>query len=262
LINVDGSGEQQLTDLEGGACQPEWSPAGTTLLFISPCTKNQRSYEGAAVYVMNPGEGQASRITSGGAGDFDPDWSPDGGMIVFTTLRNNNRAQLYFYDWQTNREDFFSLGSAYTYQADWDPNGGRLIFVSTAIGPELLFTSLLADRELTQFLREATADEKSISAPEWSNDGQTIFYTVTPQSGGFSQLYFSRVADSGFTKSLLISEGIPGRESSISVDGAWLAFESWPNTSNHDIWLVDTNGNNLSQLTSDPGNDFDAAWRP
>ncbi|MEX1071766.1 MAG: hypothetical protein WEC37_03980, partial [Anaerolineales bacterium] len=260
IINVDGTGEEQLTDLDGGACQPEWSPAGALLIFVSPCDKNQDSYPNSAIYLLDLVARTATQLTSG-SGDFDPAWSPDGGTIAFTTLRRNNRPTLYLYLWTEQTEQFFSLGPAYIYQPEWSPAGDEVVYVTTAIGPELLFTSSMQERELVQFLRAETADSKSISAPEWSRDGLTIYYTITPQSGGFGQLYSSLVSDIGLTKHLIISEGIPNREGSLSPDGGLLAFESWPD-GNHDIWIVSLDGSGLTRLTMDGGNDFDAAWRP
>jgi Tol biopolymer transport system component len=262
LVNVDGSGEEQLTNIDGGACQPEWSPAGTMLIFTSPCNKNQKAYEDSAIYLIDMFERTAVRLTSGEGGDFDPTWSPDGGKIVFTSLRNNNRPQLYFYDWLARTETFFSLSSAYMYQADWSPAGDQLVFVTTAIGPELLFTASATDHDPIQFLREDMADGKAISSPKWAPDGQAVYYTITPASGGFSQLYYSSIADAGFTKQLLIKEGIPGRDLTFSPDGTLLAFESWPNTANHNIWIVASDGSGLMQVTTAEGNDFDPAWRP
>jgi len=49
---------------------------------------------------------------------------------------------------------------------------------------------------------------------------------------------------------------------SISPDGNWLAFESWPDGSNHDIYIMTINGANWVRLTTDKDFDFGAAWRP
>jgi Tol biopolymer transport system component len=52
------------------------------------------------------------------------------------------------------------------------------------------------------------------------------------------------------------------RESSYSPDGAWIAFESWPEGSNHDIYIMTPNGLGRQRLTSEEGFEFDPAWRP
>jgi Tol biopolymer transport system component len=48
----------------------------------------------------------------------------------------------------------------------------------------------------------------------------------------------------------------------ISPDGKWIMYESWPDGRNHDIYIVDIDGNNRTRLTTDPGFDFSPAWKP
>ena len=48
----------------------------------------------------------------------------------------------------------------------------------------------------------------------------------------------------------------------VSPDGQWLAYESWPQGSNHDIYLMNTTGLRLIRLTSDQSFDFGPVWRP
>ena len=77
LINVDGSDEQQLTDLAAGACQPAWSPDGKILAFTSPCNANRDEYLGSSVFVMNVDLQNVSSepsllVATLGGGDYDP----------------------------------------------------------------------------------------------------------------------------------------------------------------------------------------------
>ena len=53
----------------------------------------------------------------------------------------------------------------------------------------------------------------------------------------------------------------PVENVTFSPDGLWLAFESWPDGRNHDIFVMDTDGKNLIRLTTDPDFDFDPTWR-
>jgi len=63
VINFDLTGLSLLTNMEGGACQPTWSPDGSQIAFISPCPARgeffENTYKDSSIYVMNAdGTGQ------------------------------------------------------------------------------------------------------------------------------------------------------------------------------------------------------------
>ncbi len=98
--------------------------------------------------------------------------------------------------------------------------------------------------------RDQVADQ-----PAWSPSGDLIAYTssqhiwVVPWDGrGFG--------------AVRISERGPNDGASWSPDGQWIAFESWRDDANHDIYIMTANGGQPNRLTSDPANDYHAAWRP
>ena len=72
-MNVDGSGQRNLTRNPASDSDPVWSPDGRKITFV-------RNFE---IYVMNAdGTGQTN-LTRNPAHDFAPAWSPDGQRIVF-----------------------------------------------------------------------------------------------------------------------------------------------------------------------------------
>jgi len=54
----------------------------------------------------------------------------------------------------------------------------------------------------------------------------------------------------------------PVAQVNVSPDGNWIVFESWPDGTNHDIYMMTINGANRIRLTTDKDFDFGAAWRP
>ncbi len=52
-----------------------------------------------------------------------------------------------------------------------------------------------------------------------------------------------------------------GFEPEYSPDGFWIVYTAFP-SGNRDIYIINPSGVGQVQLTSDPANDFDPAWRP
>ncbi len=52
-MDFDGTNLKQLTDETEGACQPDWSPDGTQLIFTSPCKSIDGPYNSTSIFRMN-----------------------------------------------------------------------------------------------------------------------------------------------------------------------------------------------------------------
>jgi Tol biopolymer transport system component len=104
--------------------------------------------------------------------------------------------------------------------------------------------------------------------PTWSSSNDRIYYGQKQSSAPLSYITTMRYEDRGTFKSTRIPSQSPASgaqpiaEISLSTDGEWFVFKSWPDGVNHDIYMMDVNGANWSRLTTDPGYDFSPAWRP
>lgn len=259
LMNADGTAQRQITDMPEGACQPAWAPDGSRLAFISPCAGNQEIYPGAGIFVINVDGTGLTSITMAPGGDFDPAWSPDGSRIAFTSLRDFNRAQIYAFDFSENLTRSISKNTVRDSQPAWSPDGSKLAFVTTRRGPSQIWIMDANGGNANLLSRSGSLKD---THPVWSPDGTLVLFTQNEVLGGVPRLIVMRVESGNLIETRLVRQVIPMREASYSPDGAWLAYESWPDGSNHDIYIMTANGLAQQRLTTGESFEFDPVWRP
>ena len=258
VMNVDGSGLRQVTEMSKGACQPDWSPDGTKIVFISPCVGEKEEYPGASMYIINlDGTGLTALPTTPG-GDYDPAWSPDGKFIAFSSLRNG-RTQVFALNLDTMIVQLLAGDGFKNMQPEYYRGGEKIIFVTARRGP---FQIWWMNPDGTQQELFSRSGELKDTLPASTPDGELIVFTQREFPVGIPNLVAAPVAEAGFTEYFLIDDLTPRRSPHISPDGVWVVYESWPNGVNHDIYLMTLDGEYVTQLTTDPAYEFDPVWRP
>ncbi|MEA3351347.1 MAG: DPP IV N-terminal domain-containing protein, partial [Chloroflexota bacterium] len=260
IKNSDGSGLRQVTKAQLGACQPNWSPSGERLVFISPCEENKEKNDTASLFIINADGSGMTPLPTTGRGDYDPAWSPDGEYITFTSLRMGYRPQVYIMNLESQEVQRLSTGDYQDFQPEWSPDGSKIVFITTRNGPYQLWTMNIDGTEPWRF---SASKDWTNTDPVWSHNGQIIIFTQK-EAGGIPRLIGARYPDGGVAEFEIypFPGSVPMREADYSPDDYWVAFESWPEGQQHDVFIMRTNGGDLAQLTTDSGYNFDAAWRP
>jgi Tol biopolymer transport system component len=260
LMNIDGTGLEQLTDLSDGACQPDWSPDGERIVFTSPCRTSREQYAGASIWVMNVDGSDMHPLATAPGGDYDPAWSPEGDKIAFTSLQRG-WPQVFIMNLDGSGRTNLSDNSAHESSPSWSPSGTQLIFVSTRSGISEVWVMTADGSETQRFSRSADRDDNE---PSWSPDGTLVVFDQ--EINGIRHLVATQFGETSSPEVRICPDGPlsvqPMAEPRWSPDGRWLTFETWPSGVDHNVGLMTSNCTSYAELTTDEALDFDASWRP
>jgi serine/threonine protein kinase/Tol biopolymer transport system component len=274
MINSDGTNLQQVTYMPNGACQPDWSPDGLHIVFISPCPARQNDCPDANLYVIDVDGGAPVELPSTDSGEFDPAWSPDGTRIAFASL-HNGLAQIYI----MNLSGYIVTPLTDTYpdvrmpdwsrQPAWSPDGKQIAYTGHSRLTNALQIWIMSDMGQDQKILIQRGPAYWDFLPNWSPDGKTILFSETsgPQALGWLMLFDYENRQT--TTAVHWRSGTYANHGSYSPDGFWLVFESLNTThassTDYHIYIVRNASGSLpiSLPGGKPGSmDFDPDWRP
>lgn len=192
---------RQITFGERGDSQPQWSPDGRFISFVS---SRGGADAKAQIYLLPTGGGEALKLTDAKENVGSYSWAPDGTRIAFVSTdprssdeeanikkRDDERVfegdfryqHLHLVDVATKQATRLSEGTNYTVQGapSWSPDGKRLVFAAAAT-PMLrdnrrdIYVADLGSRQIDKISTNFGTD----TSPSWSPDGRHIAWLVEP----------------------------------------------------------------------------------
>src|ERR1700688_2006263 len=86
---IDSGAAQQLTDGPGYDYQPDWSPDGKSVVFVS------YQKDAMELWLLGLVSGKTQKMTHERAANVERRWSPDGKRIVFVSTTYNKRFHIF-----------------------------------------------------------------------------------------------------------------------------------------------------------------------
>lgn len=185
--------------------------------------------------------------------NLDPDWSPDGSRMTFSSDRDGRR-EIYTMDADGQNVVRLTNVAGTNYSPAWSPDGKKIAFVSARDGnPEIYVMDADGGNQV-----RTTANEGFDGAPSWSPDGRRIAFQS--DRDGSQRIW---IMNSDGSAPLPLANSVSGdRQPSWSPDGKKIAFSRTLSLALRDIYTLDIDGSNLTQISFNYPDASDAAWSP
>ncbi len=211
VMNTDGTGQTPL--IRGSSAT--WSPDSKSIAFHASASGKGRPIKpdpGAAtsdndIFVLNVGEflrngARPKNITNSPAAiDDDPDWSPDGQKIVFTSHAvtdnpvNSATAEIYVINSDgTGKPTRLTNNTEEERAPAWSPDGKRIVFSCRRGGPDFEICVMNADGTGQVQLTDNDVPDLTSS---WSPDGKKIVFHRRVGGRGQLQLFLMNADGTG-----------------------------------------------------------------
>lgn len=225
LKSPNSKARQQKTTQVSSDIYPVVSPDGTKIAFASD---RNGSYD---IFVMNLDSGRAKRqISFSEEHEVSPTWSPDGTRIAYSKLSNSSREwEIWIFDLANGAVTYLVPGVYPSYS----PKTNVIAFQRSKKGGGYYSLWTIDDQGAAETEILASQEEGYLT-PRWSPDGTKLVFAAAGKSVGKTYIWH------GGDAKKIVKRIQTGRA--------------------HDLWTINIDGTNLTQLTTHQESDWDPWW--
>jgi TolB protein len=251
IVNGDGTGYQQITNVEAHNYYTVYSPKGGAIVYAS--NQNGGFFD---LFLFIFDDSRLIRLTENIGNVLSPSFSPDGTTILFANRAADGPTSLWTVDQTGKNPELLYAGPNTIVAADWSPDGETIAFAMAVDRPDA-YEIFLMDVDGSNVRRITYGLEGIGGSLDWSPDGRYLLIYAGPP--GDKDIF--RVDVQAQTASQLTNGG-NNAASVYSPDGQWIAFNSLRNDDQADIFIMRVDGSSMRQVTDNPEPDWQPQWEP
>jgi TolB protein len=221
---LDSKEASQLTDGPGYDYQPDWSPDGKSVVYVS------YQKDAMELWLLDLASGKTNQLTSGGAVNVEPRWSPDGTKIVWVSTQFNRRFHVFMAEIRNGALEGVV----------------RLTGETKSSLPRYYYSAY--DMEIN---------------PVWTRDGKEILFVSNRGhihgTGGF---WLMKAEPGAEAREIHYEETSWKARPDFSPDGSRMIYSSYLGRQWHNLWVMPAKGGDAFPLTYGDWDETNARWSP
>ena len=221
---LDSKEAAQLTDGAGYDYQPDWSPDGKSVVYVS------YQKDAMELWLLDLASRKASQLTEGGAVNLEPRWSPDGKKLVWVSTQYNKRFHVFIGEVRDGKL----------------ANVVRLTGETRSSLPRYYYSAY--DMEIN---------------PTWTRDGKEILFVSNKGhiygTGGF---WLMKAEPGAEAIEIHYEETNWKARPDFSPDGSRMVYSSYLGRQWHNLWVMPAKGGDAFPISYGDWDETNVRWSP